>query len=237
MPLEVIAKIKQKNSGTFKLMDAADVEYGQGSIADAVDELKETAESVGTLNTTVSDHGSRLTEAEGEIYTMQSTLSTHGSDIARLKSDVESAPEINDSSASTTGLYSSSKVDDLITAAKQAVKDELLDGVGSEMDTLKEVATAMQENENALQALQAVAQGHIKFDAAQELQDSQKTQARTNIGAASAADLNTLNGTVEGVSEKANANEAAIDDLTTAVGDTMTDFVSVFETALAGTAG
>ena len=91
---------------------------------------------------------------------------------------------------------SSQKTEDLVTQAKQQVKNDLLNGVGAEMDTLKEVADAIKNNKDALTALQTVAGKHVSYEA-QQLTSEQKTQARTNIDAVSSAQLSAkLNGTV-----------------------------------------
>jgi hypothetical protein len=113
------------------------------------------------------------------------------------------------------------------------VKDELLNGAGEAYDTLKELADLISTNASSIEALEALAAGHVKFDGAQELSDTQKSQARTNIGAASAADLTTLTGRVTTVEGVAAQNKTDIAALAAAVGDTTTDYVAMFEAALA----
>lgn len=107
--------------------------------------------------------------------------------ITALQGEVAKKVEIDDAQASATKTYSSQKVDSQITAAKQAVKNDLLGGAGEAYDTLKELADALVTNKDAITALQQIAQGHVKFDESQSLNDEQKKQARANIGALSAA--------------------------------------------------
>ena len=48
MAIELIDKIKQKNAGTFKLMDAADVDYdgsGSMSVKEKLDDIAASVES------------------------------------------------------------------------------------------------------------------------------------------------------------------------------------------------
>ncbi len=111
---------------------------------------------------------------------------------------------IDDSAKSTTKAYSSSKVEDLITSAKQAVKSDLLGGAGDAYDTLKELADLITTNKDAITALQTIAAGHVRFDIAQELTDVQKKQARDNIGAVTAADVST---SVTAVADRVTALE------------------------------
>lgn len=168
-----------------------------------------------------------------------------------LEATVQAQTDIDDTQATTTTTYSSSKIESVVTAAKQAVKDDLLGGAGTAYDTLKELADLITANQSAIDALEALAAGHVKFDAAQTLTDEQKTQARTNIGAASAADVSALETTVgtkasqtdlDAVSAKVTANETAIaskasqadlDALEALIGDVENaDFVATFEAAL-----
>ena len=70
-----------------------------------------------------------------------------------------------------------------------ALKDELLGGAGEAVDTLRELADLIAANADAIDALRDLAAGHVKFDAAQDLTASQQAQARSNIGAVSAEEM------------------------------------------------
>lgn len=149
--------------------------------------------------------GQEIKKVRGEIATgntaaeaLTQRVAANEGAITNLKSEVAKKVEIDDAQASATKTYSSQKVDSQITAAKQAVKNDLLGGAGEAYDTLKELADALVTNKDAITALQQIAQGHVQFDKAQSLNDEQKKQARANIGALSAAveksgiDLDTL---------------------------------------------
>lgn len=159
----------------------------------------------------------RVTAVETKANGNASAITALQEKDAALQTAIDAKAAINDTAASATSVYSSTKTEDLITAAKQAVKNELLDGVGTEMDTLKEVAAAIKDNKDALAALQTVAAGHIKYDSAQSLTDAQKSQARSNIDAVSSVQLATkLDGTVA----KTAADDAAVNlDTLTAEGE------------------
>ena len=74
----------------------------------------------------------------------------------------------------------------------------------------KEVADAINTNKDAITALQTIAAGHVKFDAAQTLSDTQKQQARANIDAVSAAQLAAAKAQADkGVQDAATAKTAA----------------------------
>lgn len=136
-------------------------------------EIKKVRGEIATSNTAAEALTQRVAANEGAI--------------TNLQSEVAKKVEIDDAQASATKTYSSQKVDSQITAAKQAVKNDLLGGAGEAYDTLKELADALVTNKDAITALQKIAQGHVQFDKAQSLNDEQKKQARANIGALSAA--------------------------------------------------
>lgn len=145
----------------------------------------EIAAKAETSDTTVAALTKRVDSAETRLTTAETTLAKKA--------------EINDAKASTTTAYSGAKVDDVVTTAKQAVKDELLGGAGSAFDTLKELGDLITTNKDAIAALQTIAGNHVRYDGAQSLTDAQKKQARDNVAAASAADL------TAGLAKKLNA--------------------------------
>lgn len=111
--------------------------------------------------------------------------------INELKASIDSIDTgsvINDSAPSDSTTYSSNKIVSEITAKCQEVKDALLGGAGEAFDTLKELADLIEQNQDLIESLQTLAGSHVRYDAAQELSPQQKTQARSNIGAADDTD-------------------------------------------------
>ena len=92
-----------------------------------------------------------------------------------------------------------------ITGLLDALKADLLGGADAAFDTLKELQTAILCDVSGIAALLTAVDKRVRFDAAQSLTAPEQTQARQNIGAIAA----------------------------TAIGDPETDFVLVFEAALA----
>ena len=214
------------------------------SLVAAVNELKSKADSlstslnslttrVGTAETNISTNTGDITSAKSAISSLQSSVSSMQSDISNLQTAVALATEIDDAKTGTDTTWSSSKITSSITSAKQEVKDDILGGAGTAYDTLKELADLITTNKSAIEALQSLSAGHVKFDAAQTLTSTQQAQARSNIGAASASDLSSLTSRVSTAEGKISTNTTNISTLTTNVGDTAADFVAVFEAALA----
>ena len=137
-----------------------------------------------------------VTDVQKETETNAAAIAALQKKTDAMQTTLDGKPNIDDTAKAANKVYSSQKTEDLVTQAKQQVKNDLLNGVGAEMDTLKEVADAIKNNKDALTALQTVAGKHVSYEA-QQLTSEQKTQARTNIDAVSRAQLSAkLNGTV-----------------------------------------
>jgi hypothetical protein len=106
--------------------------------------------------------------------------------------------------------WSANKTFDEIAAAIAALRLELRAGAGAALDTFAEVAAQLATDESAAAALATAVGFRVRFDAAQVLTAGEKTQARSNMGAADAL---------------------ALTALTTAVGNTEQDLVVAYTVA------
>ena len=79
-----------------------------------------------------------------------------------LKTGIDAAVKIDDAKTQAGTTWSSTKINSAINAAISA----LVSGAPEALDTIKEVADAINTNKNAITALQQIAAGHVKFDAA-----------------------------------------------------------------------
>lgn len=133
-----------------------------------------------------------LTTGQGSLAALSTTAKTSLADaINELFGMVSVSVSVDDAAGdgATTVTWSADKIFDSIEAAKTAVKDELLNGAGAAFDTLSELATALGDDP-AFAATMATELGNrVRFDAAQALDATQQAQARSNIGAISAADI------------------------------------------------
>jgi len=93
----------------------------------------------------------------GDIGGLTTTATNLVDAINEVKATADSgASVINDTTASGTSTYSSTKVDQLVAAGNTSLKDEILGGVAPELDTLIELATKLGDNETSDAALVAV---------------------------------------------------------------------------------
>ena len=91
-----------------------------------------------------------------------------------------------------------------IVTLLDALKVEILGGADAAYDTLVEIQQYLQNGTSGLDALLAAVNNRVRFDGAQSLTVAEQLQARANIGAVAASDI----------------------------GNTDTDFVTIFESAL-----
>ena len=113
--------------------------------------------------------------------------------VNELKTAVDAASgsgvSINDGAGDgATGVtWSADKIFDAIEAAKTAVKNDLTAGAAAALDTLSELAAALNNDPAFAATIAAEIANRVRFDAAQTLTAPQQAQARANIGAQSAA--------------------------------------------------
>lgn len=113
---------------------------------------------------------------------------------------------IDDAKTTTNLTWSSTKINTAINAAVAA----LVNGAPEALDTLKELGDAITTNKDAIEALQTIADGHVKFNAAQSLTTEQKTQARANIDAASTTEVAAAKKAGTDAQATANTNKTSI---------------------------
>ena len=100
--------------------------------------------------------------------------------INELKSALNSVSSvtINDTATNTTVVWSASKVAQEI----QNAKDALINGASTALDTLNELATALNNDPNFATTITTQLSNRLRFDSAQVLTAAQQTQACTNLG-------------------------------------------------------
>lgn len=149
-----------------------------------------------SLSTNVSDLATRVAT---EIKAVRTLVNGNAGDLSalttanktnlvaalnELQTEVNAAvsgggASINDTTTTTAATWSSTKIDSSISAAIAA----LVNGAPAALDTLNELATELAENDGAIAAINTALGNRVRVDAAQAFDDTQKAQARTNIGA------------------------------------------------------
>lgn len=88
----------------------------------------------------------------------------------------------NAGDGATSVTWSANKIFDSIAAASAALKNELVDGAGAALDTLKELADALNNDPNFAATIAGEIANRVRYDAAQTLTAAQQLQACQNIG-------------------------------------------------------
>ena len=135
-----------------------------------------------------------LLQAQGSLSALSTTAKNNlVAAINELKTAVDAAASggvsIDDTAGNgNTGVtWSADKIFDTIEAAKLAVKNDLTAGAAAALDTLSELAAALNNDPAFAATIAAEIANRVRYDAAQTLTAPQQTQARANIGAQSAA--------------------------------------------------
>ena len=168
-----------------------------------------------SLATNITDLATRVaTEAKalrtlinGNVADLSSLNTTAKSNLVAALNELKAAIDaadgaaISDTTTTTTTTWSSSKINTQITSAIAAV----INSAPTALDTLDELAAALGDDANFASTVTTALGSRVRTDtAAQGLNSTQQSNARTNIAAASATD----------------------------VGNTATDFVATFNAGL-----
>ena len=150
---------------------------------------KTSSEQVAALAQTIGTDIAQLLAAIGDLSALTTTekasLVVALNELKASLSSIDLTKIIDDNKTTTNLTWSSTQISKAISDAVAA----LVNGAPEAMDTLKELADVIASNKDAIEALQTIAAGHVKYDAAQTLTTEQKTQARSNIDAASTAEV------------------------------------------------
>ena len=238
-----------------------------------------------TIGTDVKQIIANIGDLTALTTTEKSSLVLALNELKAALGSIDLTKIIDDEQTKTNLTWSSTKISNAISTAVT----NLVNGAPEALDTLKELADAIDANQDAITALQTIAAGHVKYDAEQTLTTEQQAQARSNIGAVSTDELaavetkattadtkatdaknaigtlaslkttakktlvdaiNEVKGTADGASTaatnaqstadtaktKAEAVDTALTEFKEAVGDTTTNYVTVYTTARDGTA-
>lgn len=142
------------------------------SLAQAIGaDIKTARTERGTLSSLSTTAKSNLVAAINELHTAVQSISA-------------GAAGINDSAGdgNTTETWSANKIYDTIEAAKAAVINSVTNGAGTALDTLAELAAALGNDPNFAATIATGLSNRVRFDAAQTLDSTQKSQACANIG-------------------------------------------------------
>jgi hypothetical protein len=156
----------------------------------AADDTKLAGIATGATAYTDGMADARVTAKVGDLTTL--TTTAKGSAVAAIN-EIKAALDllagesgaIDDLSTDTDTTWSSTKIANEIAAGVAG----LAAGAPAALDTIDELAAALQDNPAQITEILTALGNRVRFDAAQSLTGPQQVQARSNIGAVAAADI------------------------------------------------
>ncbi len=149
--------------------------------------LRDLATGIGTqckaLRTLINGNAADLS---GLQTTAKNNLVAALNEVRQLALDAAGAggAEINDAATNSTEAWSSQKIVDEITAAING----LASGAPAALNSIDELAAALQDDANVIANLLTSLGNRLRFDAAQTLTGPQKVQGNANLGSLSLVD-------------------------------------------------
>lgn len=128
------------------------------------------------INGNVADLAALTTTAKTNLVAAINELK---SGLTAVTATANNAAVINDAGTGTNVAWSASKIASEILAAKNS----LINGAGSALDTLAELAAALGNDANFASTVTTALGFRVRYDAAQTLTAPQKAQAKANIDA------------------------------------------------------
>lgn len=131
-------------------------------------DIKSLNVNQGLLSGLSTSAKNNLVAAINEIYGMLGSAGAHINDAA--------------TNGNTTETWSADKIFDTIEAAKSQIKNDLTAGAATALDTLNELAAALNNDPNFSTTIATAITNRLRFDDTQTLTAQQKTQACANLG-------------------------------------------------------
>jgi hypothetical protein len=139
------------------------------SLAQAIGaDIKDIRTKQGTLTSLSTTNKTNLVAAINELFSLMGSAGASINDTA--------------GNGNTTETWSADKIFDTIEAAKTTVKNELVNGASTTLDTLNELAAALGNDPNYATTIATQLGNRVRYDAAQTLNTAQQLQACNNIG-------------------------------------------------------
>ena len=136
-------------------------------------------ERITSLAQAIATDIKRLTTSQGTLTALTTTDKTSlVNAINELKTAIANATNINDASTSASATWSSNKINTSINNAVSA----LVNGSGTTLDTLKELANALGNDANFAATIATQMGKRVRVDAAQTFTVPEQAQGCANLG-------------------------------------------------------
>lgn len=199
----------------MSIQDSIVAGFAAAATADRALRTLVTGTATGGLSTLTTTTKASIIAAINELQAALAAI-----DVTEIIDDADNAALVT--------TYSASKIEDRLAE----IRDGILGGASQAYDTLLELQNFLTDEASGLTALLEAIGTRVSFTEVQTLTTPQKDTARTNIGAASQADLTALAARVT----TAESNIEDLETLTAAHADLLADadmdYAAAFNTAL-----
>ena len=142
------------------------------------------------ISDVVTQLGTEIKTTRSQIGDLASLATTAKSNVVAAINELEGSiagagATINDTTTSTSSVWSSQKTSDQITGAVSG----LLNGAPAALDTLKELADAIGDDASYAASTTTALGNRLRVDAAQGLTSTQQTQGRSNLDVYGTTDI------------------------------------------------
>lgn len=142
------------------------------------------------ISDVVTQVGTEIKTTRAQIGDLSSLATTAKTNVVAAINELESSiagagATINDTTTSTSSVWSSQKTSDQITSAVSGV----LNGAPAALDTLKELADAIGDDANYAASTTTALGNRLRVDAVQGLTSGQQAQGRTNLDVYGTTDI------------------------------------------------
>lgn len=135
------------------------------------------------LATAIGTDVKALTTKQGDLTALSTTAKTNlVVAINEMHAAVSGSIDDTAGGGSTLVTWSADKIFDTIELAKTTVKNDLVAGASTALDTLSELAAALGNDPSFATTIATELGNRLRFDAAQTLSGAQKLQACQNVG-------------------------------------------------------
>ncbi len=136
-------------------------------------------ERITALAQAIASDIKNLTTNQGSLTALSTTNKTSlVAALNELKTSIANASNINDSATNTSATWSSQKINTTINTAISG----LINGAGTTLDTLKELADALGNDANFAATIATQMGKRVRVDAAQTFTVAEQAQGCANLG-------------------------------------------------------
>lgn len=137
------------------------------------------------LEALATEIGESIKKVNDKTGALSELTTTHKTSVVGAINELKkqsNAVNISDDTTSANSTWSSNKINNMLSVAANTVLTGILDSAPETLNTLKELASALNDDANYATTVATQMGNRLRFDETQVLESEQKTQALSNLG-------------------------------------------------------